>query len=224
MNAQAFPTKWDFLYASVLIGIDRSTGVFSGSESSGKPMVCVWTSDELAAQALHIESWDIKQIKVRVLLALVPDGYGILVDPERPTGMTATPAYVAQLKAFAAPFPEGATIRVSSWSALPTAVRRAVTGAVSGQDLVRELYAFTYTIDDGPVLGCLAYVVRGTPPEITTTSRALETALGGAADIGSLGVAAVNVLTLDEVPHRVRASLTDKHLIHRRRRSRPWRR
>lgn len=225
MNDQAFPTKWDFLYASVLIGIDRSTGVFSGSESaSGQPMVCVWTSDEVATDALHVESWDIKQIKVRVLLSLVPDGYGIVVDPERPSGMTATAAYVAQLKQFVKPFPDGAKIWVSRWGGFSTAVRRAVISAVSDQDLVRELYAFSYTVDDGPALGCLAYVVSGTPPEVTTTTRALEVALSGAADLATLGVAAVSIVTMDEVPERTRARLTGTHLIHRRRRSRPWRR
>ena len=225
MSGQVFPTKWDFLYASVLIGIDRSTGVFSGSEPApGQPMVCVWTSDEAATEALHVESWDIKQIKVRVLLTLVPPGYGIVVDPERPTGMTASAAYVAQLKPLVAPFPDGSTIQVSRWNELRTAVRRAVTAAVSGQDLVRELYAFAYTVDDGPPLGCLAYVVRGTPGEITTTTRALEAALSAAAEPATLGVAAVNVVTMDEVPQRVRAALAATHLIHRRRRSRPWRR
>lgn len=225
MNGQVFPTKWDFLYASVLIGIDRSTGVFSGSEPApGQRMVCVWTSDEAATEALHIESWDIKQIKVRVLLSLVPDGYGIVVDPERPSGMTATASYVAQLKQFVAPFPRGARIWVSRWDGFSTAVRRAVTRAVSDQDLVRELYAFTYTVDDGPALGCLAYILDGTPAEVTTTTRALEAALGGAADLATLGVAAVNIVTLDEVPERTRARLSGTHLIHRRRRSRPWRR
>lgn len=225
MSGQVFPTKWDFLYASVLIGVDRSTGVFSGSEPvPGQPMVCVWTSDDAATDALHVESWDIKQIKVRVLLSLVPDGYGIVVDPERPSGMTATAAYVAQLKPFVAPFPEGAKIRVSRWSGFSTAVRRAVIGAVSDQDLVRELYAFSYTVDDGPLLGCLAYVLSGTPPEITTTTRALESALVNAADLETLGVSAVNIVGLDEVPDRVRARLSGTHLIHRRRRSRPWRR
>ena len=49
-----------------------------------------------------------------------------------------------------------------------------MTSAVSGQDLVRELYAFTYTVDDSPALGCLAHVVNGTPAEVTTTARSLK--------------------------------------------------
>lgn len=225
MSGHVFPTKWDFLYASVLIGIDRSTGVFSGTEPApGQPMVCVWTSDEAATQALHVESWDIKKIKVRVLLSLVPDGYGIVVDPERSSGMTATAAYVAQLKPYVEPFPQQAEIKVSPWSGLSTGVRQAVTSAVSGQDLVRELYAFTYTVDDSPALGCLAHVVNGTPAEVTTTARSLKRALSASADLDTLGVAAVNVVTLDEVPDRVRSMLSSEHLIHRRRHSRPWRR
>lgn len=225
MTGQVFATKWDFLYASVLIGIDRSTGVFSGSEPApGQPMVCVWTSDEAATEALHVESWDIKQIKVRVLLSLVPDGYGIVVDPERPSGMTATAAYVAQLKPYVAPFPEQAQIRVSPWDGFSASVRQAVTSAVSHQDLVRELYAFSYTVDDSPALGCLAYVVKGTPAEVAATARSLEGALYASADLETLGVATVNILPLDEVPDRARAMLSDTHLIHRRRQSRPWRR
>lgn len=224
-----FATKWDFLHASVLIGVDRSTGVFSGSEPTpGQQMVCVWSSDEIATDALHIESWDIRQIKVRDLLTMIPDGIGVVVDPERPSGMTASAAYVANVRRLIPPFPVGAAVRIQPWDALPDAVRktfvRAVVDAVSDLDVVRELHSFIYTVDDSPRIGCVAYAARGSREDTIAATRALESAVGDKADLRDLGVVTVHVLSLDDVPDEVRVAIGDRHRIHRRRRSRPWRR
>ncbi|MET0446883.1 MAG: hypothetical protein ABW004_00700 [Aeromicrobium sp.] len=224
-----FATKWDFLHASVLIGVDRSTGVFSGSEPApGQQMVCVWSSDEIATDALHIESWDIRQIKVRDLLTMIPDGIGVVVDPERSTGMTASAAYVANVRRLVPPFPGGAAVRLQPWDALPEVVRkgfaRSVVDAVSDLDVVRELYSFIYTVDDSPGIGCVAYIVRGSREDTLAATRALEAAVADKVDLDALGVATIHVLSLDDLPPEVRSAVGDRHRIHRRRRSRPWRR
>jgi len=220
-----FATKWDFLFASVLIGIDRTTGVFSGSEPTpGQQMVAVWTSDDIATEALHVESWELRQITVRELLALVPQGVGVVVDPEHPSGMTASAAYVANLRPLLSPFPVGAAVRIAAWDELSAPVLGAVTQALAGHDLVSELHAFTYRIDDSPVLGCLAYVTTGSPDETTEMARGLDAALRASADLADLGVATVNVLDVDDLPDEIRAALGQRHVVHRRRRSRPWRR
>jgi len=218
-----FATKWDFLFAWVLLGVDRSTGVWSGTQSAqGQDMVCVWTSDEVATEALHVESWDLKQIKVRDLLAMLPDGVGIIIDPERQSGMTTQPSYVANLKKYVVAFPPDSQVRLSAWE-LPSDVGGALAQAANGTDHLRALHAFTYTVDDSPLLGCLAYVAELGCDTVALT-RSLEAAIESRTTPAALGLPTVNMLALADVPDAVRDALGDAHVLHRRRRSGFWRR
>lgn len=219
--SSAFATKWDFLLGTVLIGVDRGSGVFSGSEPTpGRQHVAVWTSDALASEALHTESWNIKKITVRRLLAILPPGIGVHVDPGRPTGMTATGDYVAQLKTLVAPFPDGSVVQRAEWDGIDDAVRQALASAAA--DHVREMYAFGYTVGDSPVIGCLAFVA--TPGSEATAGAVLEEALDRAADLPALRVPTVNIVSLDEVPAALRSTLGDADVVVRQRRRRLWRR
>lgn len=201
MSGPVFATRWDFLFAHVVIGVDRSSGVFSGTEPApGRQMVCVWSNLELATDALHVESWELRPITMRDLLSVLPDGIGVVVDPERPTGMTASPSYVAQVKPFVAPFPEGSEVRLAAWD-LPDELRRALG----------DSQMFGYTVDGGPVQGCVT-----TATGATDAARATLEAWGTPAD---LGVAVVHVLEASDVPEEVRAAVAPA-----RRRTRPWRR
>jgi hypothetical protein len=199
VSGSVFATRWDLLHARVLIGVDRSTGVFSGSESSpGQQMVAVWTSHEIAEQALHVESWELRPILVRDLVALVPAGIGIVVDPERPTGMTASPAYVAGLRPLLAAFPTGLPLRVAVWDELEAPAREAVLAAAEG----REVHAFAYRVDDSPAIGCVA--VGGDAPQ--QLFDAVQQAVG---DPSSAGVAFIRVVRLTEVPSEMREAVGD---------------
>lgn len=213
-----FATKWDFLFASVLIGVDRTTGVFSGSEPApGQQMVAVWTSADIAEQALHVESWELRPILVRDLLPLLPSGVGVQVDPERTSGMTASAAYVAGLKPFTAPFPVDAALRVTTWDEIADGAVAAVVQAADERG-VRELHALMYTVDDSPPIGCLAWVSDATP-DSSAVDRSLETALLTAAGPVDLGVVTVRVLQLADVPQEIRAAIGDRHILRQRRRS-----
>lgn len=219
-----FETKWDFLFAQVLIGVDRTTGVFSGSEPvPGQQMVAVWTSEDIATEALHVESWELRPIAVRDLLKVLPEGIGIVVDPERTSGMTASAAYVANLKPFVPAFPVGAAVRITTWDELSAPVLNAVSQALAELDDVSELHAFMYRIDDSPALGCLAYVMTD-DGEGAAVGRSLEAALDASASPADLDVAAVNVVDLNDVPEEIRTALGRHHVVHRRRRPRFWRR
>ncbi|MBD8608057.1 hypothetical protein IFT73_14460 [Aeromicrobium sp. CFBP 8757] len=220
---QAFATRWDFLFASVLIGVDRSTGVFSGSEPApGQQMVAVWTSAEIAEEALHVESWELRPILVRDLLPLLPAGVGVQVDPERTSGMTASAAYVAGIRRFAEPFPVDAAVRVTTWDEIPDGALAAVAQAADEQG-VRELHALMYTVDDSPPIGCLAWVADESA-DPSAVGWALETALLTAAGPADLAVVTVRVLPLSSVPQEIRAAIGDRHVLRRRRRTRFWRR
>ena len=219
----AFATKWDFLFATVLIGVDRTTGVFSGSEPApGQQMVAVWTSTEIAEQALHVESWELKPILVRDLLTLLPDGIGVQVDPETTTGMTASPAYVAGLKPFTAAFPVDVAVRVATWDEIPAGAAAAVVQAAETAG-VTALPAFMYTVDDSPPIGCLAWEAAE-PVDGTAVGRSLETALLTAASPAALGVATVRVLPLADVPPEVGSAVAGHDLLGRRRRASWFRR
>ena len=210
----AFATRWDFLLATVLIGVDRTTGVFSGAESSGQQTVAVWTSVEVAEQSLHVESWELRPIAVRELVGLVPPGIGIVVDPERTTGMTASPAYVAALRPLLEAFPADHPLQVAVWDELEAPERLAVLAAADG----REVHAFAYRIDDSPALGCVAVGGDATPQVLDAVARA-------AGDPGAVGVAAVRAVRLTEVPIEMREAVGDAFRLHPpRRRSMFWRR
>lgn len=224
MSDAVFATKWHFLFARVLIGVDRTTGVWSGSEPTpGQQLVAVWTSEDVATEALHVESWELRPIEVRDLVAMLPPGVGVVVDPERSTGMTASASYVANLKSLLVPFPMGSEVRLGAWESMPDAVRHAVVQAAVTHR-VQQLHAFIYAIDDSPPLGCLAYdPAAGSDP--AAVGAALEAALAAATDRESLALAGVRVVALDDVPDEVRVETGEAYLIHGHRRVRRlWRR
>lgn len=212
-----FATKWELLFAQVLIGVDRSTGVWSGSEPTpGQQMVCVWTSEEIATQALHVESWELRLIEVRELLALLPAGIGIIVDPETPTGMTASASYVANLKTLLEPFPPEAAVRITSWDELPA---KDIAAAASRHESVQQLHALIHTIDDSPELGALVYsLVPGA--DATEVVADLEATLDQLApDVTALGVAAARILALSQLPDEIQSALPPGYIVYRRKRS-----
>jgi len=222
MSDPVFATKWDFLHAWVLIGVDRTTGVWSGSQSQGADMVCVWTSDAIATEALHVESWELRSIKVRDLLAMLPAGVGVIIDPEHASGMTCSPSYVANLKRYTVAFPPGeSVVRLGTWD-VPAPVRAAVVKVAAGTRPVQELSAFAYTVDDSPLLGCLAYVAEA-GCDTGVLVRELDAALEATTTPAELGFPTVNIVSVADVPAEVRAALGDEHVIHRRRRRGLWR-
>lgn len=226
MAGPVFATRWDFLLGTVVIGVDRSTGVFSGSEPTpGQQMVCVWSSDDVAAEALHVESWELRQIRVRDLVGLLPEGIGVVVDPERTSGMTASASYVANLRRYVKPFPAGSEVRLDDWDDLPAGVRDVLVTTVSDGDRVSEVFAFRYSVDDSPWLGCVAHAGGpGAGAGAQEVTAALEVALESSVAGGVAGVSSVEVLAADDLPDAVRAALGERQLVHRRPRERFWRR
>lgn len=213
MSAPVFATKWQFVYAWVLIGVDRRSGSFCGGTSaSGDDVVYVWTTDDGAAAALPEDVFAIQQITVRDLLALLPAGVSIVVDPGSESGMTVEADLVTDLKRYVHPFPAGAVLEFKAWIDLPDHVRDAIVREVSARPFIEQVRAFLYTVDDGPYLGCLAYTTQGGPDgqdsAIGAISRALPT------DLAELDVASVSIVGLADVPEDVREALPPETLIH----------
>ncbi len=163
-------------------------------------MVCVWSQLDLATEALHVESWELRPIAMRDLLTLLPSGIGVVVDPERPTGMTASASYVGQIKPYVAPFPAGSDIRLHDWH-LPPALLESLG----------DVRPFGYTVDDSPMVGCVV--------DSSADPRGVESALAAWGAPADLGVPCVHVLEPEDLPDEVRSRLAPA-----RRRSRLWRR
>lgn len=201
MSGPVFATCWDFLLSQVVIGVDRNSGVFSGTEPTpGRQMVCVWSDLELATDALHVESWELRPIAMRDLVTILPAGVGVVVDPERPTGMTASPSYVARLKPLVTAFPQGSEVRLAPWEVPHLLCDRLVDSVFFG-----------YTVDDSPVLGCVA--------PTSATTRSVEAVLSEWGTPADLGVPVIRVIAWTELPAQVRDALAPA-----RRRRRLWRR
>jgi hypothetical protein len=213
VTAPVFATRWQFVFAWVLVGVDRRSGAFSGGrDDSGRDVVHVWTSDEAAASALPEDVFAIQQLTVRDLLSLLPPGTGVVVDPGSASGLAVDADMVADLKRYVHPFPGGTVLECTVWHDLPDAVRDAVVQQVSSRPFIEEVRAFLYTIDDSPYLGCLAYSTSAGPEGQDTALGAIEAALPG--DLAALDVASVSVVSLVDVPDEVRRALPPETLIH----------
>ncbi|MFI5427991.1 hypothetical protein [Aeromicrobium sp. UC242_57] len=222
MSDPVFATKWDFLFARVLVGIDRSSGVWSGSEPApGQQMVCVWSSEVRATDALHVESWELKWISVREAPGPGASGHrrrGRPRAPRRDDGQRSA-GRPAQAPRRAVPARGGCAGHVLG-RAGRTPPRPAVAAAASSET-VSEVRAFVYTVDESPALGCLAYTFVGGDDDPAVVATAVD--LVGRNPVG-LGVKAVNVLAWPDVPAEIRAALPDGFVIYRRKRPRRWRR
>ena len=219
-----FATKWDFLFARVVLGVNRANGTWSGSTSAqGDDMVCVWTSEELATEALPVESWSLQPIPVRNLLSRLPPGVGVVIDPERPSGLTCSPDYVISLQRYTLAFPSGeSVVRVGAWD-LPGGVREGLRRTVADTPGLISLHAFVYAVDDSPLLGCLVYEIED-GCDTDALVAALGAPLADGTPLSGPELATVNMLSLTSVPDEVRSTLADDtHLVHRRKRRGFWR-
>lgn len=214
MSTPVFATKWQFVYAWVLIGVDRASGSFCGGRSdSGDDIVYVWTTDPGAAAALPEDVFAIQQITVRDLLALLPAGTSVVVDPGSESGMTVEADLVVDLKRYVHPFPGGAVLECKVWDDLPATVRDAVVREVAARPFIEEVRAFLYTIDDSPYLGCIAYSTSAGPEGQDSAIGAISGAMP--ADMTQLDVASVSVVGLVDVPDDVRRALPPETLMYR---------
>ncbi len=215
MSAPAFASKWQFVYAWVLIGVNRVTGsLASGTSATGGDVVHVWSADARAVAVLPEDVFAIQQITVRDLLSLLPDGVGVMVDPGSEAGMTIEPDLVVELKRYIHPFPGGTQLQFKIWHDLPGRVRDAVLHEVAARPFIDEVRAFLYTIDDGPYLGCIAYSTTAGPEGQDSAIGAINTALEQTADLRELDVASINVVGLVDLPGTTRADLPPETLIH----------
>ena len=209
-------SRWEFLLGWVLIGVDRAEGRFSAGETPGGAMaVAVFTDEQTAAEALPIDVFEVRTISVRDLLLMMPPGYGVVVDAggARPIALEASE--VIELSRFTHPFPADTECRIELWSGLPDAARAALRDAVAAVEGSGRAWALTYTLDDSPVLGCLAFEDRDEETGRAVAEAIVETlgAVEAAGPVEGLGVATVNIVPLSEMPEALAAALPDAALL-----------
>lgn len=216
MAEPSIVTKWDFLFAWLLIGVERAEGRFSaGDTPGGAQAVAVFTDEDLARRALPSSVFDIKVISARDLLMMMPPGYGIVIDPGGEVGVAIEASEALDLVRFTAPFPEGARSQLALWPDLPADARAAVAREVAGVEGAGRVWALSYTIDDSPRLGCLVF---DAPDDAVrdATAEAIVRALAAVEEAGpveGLQVATVNIVPTTDLPDELRDALPDEALL-----------
>lgn len=216
MSAPVFATKWEFLFAQVLIGVDRASGQFFGvDDGQGHPLVSVWTDQDLAVATLP-PSHDLRRTPAYAIVGMLPDGIGLSIDTGSPGAMLVEPAYAASLRPLAVPFPPGTQLAFKPWEDLPAATTEAISAELAGREFVQGAWALLYTIDDSPYLGCLVVDGAGGPEGVDAAFNGVQRALDESASLSELDVAGVKIVTREDLPPDVLASdLLDRTVIYR---------
>lgn len=210
-----FPTKWHFLVARVLIGVDRDSGVFTGVQQDGADLVCVWTSEEGVRRDVDEARFDVKQVEVAQLLRMLPPTVGVLVDPGSEGAMRVPPDYAQQLRPLTEPFPVGATLTVRPWVDLPDAVATRIRDGLAERPFVTGAHALLYAVDDSPYQGIIAYAVDGSGESEESAINAVVRALGDTT-LDDLDVINVRIMAAADLPDDVRAQLPAESVLYAR--------
>jgi hypothetical protein len=205
VNAPVFPTKWDFLSATVLFGVQPETNqLLLGSENGVDPVWVCWTDQRLAEHQL-LKGYALRQGPVRQVLPALPAGTGVRIDPGLPQGMAFGGEQLAELQELCAPFPAGHGVDLGTLDPMPPGVRDAFRGIVRDHAFVDRLWLLRYRVDDGPAVGLAVYDTGvGTEAQESAVS-----AVGAALDTTAPGtlleqLAGIQVLALEDLPDGVR--------------------
>jgi hypothetical protein len=208
-----FPTKWHFLTAEVLIGVEEATGrILLQHGQDGGPTLPMWTGQDHAAQALPA-GHALRHCPASERLAELPPGISITVDGGLEQGMFLPAGYVQELKPLAVPFPAGSTFR--RWVDLPEATAEAVRAAAARYGFLRRVWALLYTVQDSPYRGCLVYEADGGPEGSESVVDALSAALDATTDLGALQVLGVQIIAFGDVPEDLVPELVDEPPLYR---------
>lgn len=211
----AFATKWDFLFSTVLLGIDEQRQQFFARPGvDGGPLLCLWTDPDRARAELP-EGYRLVSSPVRPRLAELPAGVGVVVDPDTPGALVVDADYAAELKRYVVPFPAGTRSEFKVWPVFPPEVRAAVVEAGRRYAFVEEVWALLYDIDDSPWIGLLVYRTDGGDEAQESIADALHAALG-TTTTERLGVPLVHVVSADDLPPEVQELLPGQPSVYAR--------
>lgn len=213
--AAPFPTKWDFVLGTVLIGVNRSDGTWFAVPGPAGPTIAMFTTEEAALTAPD-DTFDKQVVQVAQVLAMTPEGIGVTVNPGSPGGvagesMHVDPATLQALKRLLPPLPAGASMEFRPWVDLPAATGEALAAAVDTVPELESVHALVYTIEDSPDLGLLAYEAHDGAD--TVAIDAITSALDAVTDLTTLGVASVQVVGWVDLPDDVRRANDELTLV-----------
>jgi hypothetical protein len=209
VTAPVFASKWQFLGATVLFGVQaQSEQLLLGSEN-GDPVWICWTDQRLAEHQLP-SGYVLRQGPVREILPVLPPGAGVRIDPGLEQGMSFDGDYLAELVPLCVPFPAGSSVDVGGLS-VPRGIHRALAAVVDEGRFVERLWFLRFRVEDGPEQGLLAYaapVGAGTGIEVHETALdALTGVLDSAARGSELDVqlAGIQIIAVEDLPAAVRS-------------------
>lgn len=214
-----FPTKWDFLFATVLIGVNRADGSWTSyPDAQGQPTVAVFTTEE-AALDVPEDRFAKQAVQVTQLVGMVPPGLGFSVNPGSPGGVAGESMHVdatmvASLKHLLPPLPAKAELDFRVWVDVAPSLYEALKSAMAATPQADGLWALSYTIEDSPYLGMVAYDARRGGDGVV--ADAIVGALNAGPEPLELGVASVQVVAWSDLPRDVRKEFMSSARIYHR--------
>ena len=208
----AFPTKWHFLWADVLIGFDAERQRLLSLQGEQGPLLGMWTDEQAAADQLP-EGYRLMVTPVRPRLAELPDGVGVIVDPGTPSSTIIDPAYATELKALTAPFPAGAAVVAQAWE-LPEELEQGLRAVAADYAFLDRVWAIQHTVEDSPPIGALVYDTDVSSEAQESAADALLRVLETVDSPAELGVLGAHVLSLRDLPENLREALLQQPPVH----------
>lgn len=202
--SQVFPTKWHFLAATVLFGVDSRTDTLLLGAEHGEAIWVCWTDHALAEHQIP-DGYVLRQGPARQFLPLLPEGTGVRVDPGRERGVAFGGDMLAELVSLCPPFPAGHSADVGPL-AVPTDLKTAFESILSANSFISAIWFFKFRIESGPAQGCAAYQVASVSADVDETSRDAMTAALDAALAGTEldeAPAGVHVMASGDLPRAI---------------------
>jgi hypothetical protein len=211
MSAPVFPTKWHFLNATVLIGVDEDGRILLQGDAEGGRVLPMWTDVEVAAAAVP-SGYSLRHTPVRDRIAELPEGVSVRIyGAPNQDSLEIAADYAVALKEVAVPFPAGT--RFGPWAELPRKVATALADAARGYAFVDALWAFTYWVENGPVQGLVVYATSGGVEAQESIVDALGEVLDRHADDAMQGVEGVFIVSRNDLPLEIQSALPQQQAV-----------
>jgi hypothetical protein len=200
----------------VLVTQDPSTGrlaLVHGATDAGEPMAVAFTDPafgraQAAANPVAGTPQEVSAATGYEIVALLPQGCGLWIDPGTPGWTTLTPATVEDLRPYAVPVPDGVHLVWEDFPPIP-AVKELTAGvrrAARAHEGVAAVWMLGMQVGDAPREGLLVVGSEDVGPALTAVADAVRTALPDPAARG----AEIRLVAFPDVPPRVQELLATR--------------
>jgi hypothetical protein len=212
-----FLSPWAFLRASVVFCVAADGTLVAGETEDGRHM---WTcfTDARAAEAACPSGFGLRRAPAFDMVARLPAGSGVWVDPGSPAWTTLTPETVDLLRPHATLLPTGPTGPSVLWEDFPRfdgakELASALRKWAKQTELVHVIWLLGFQVEDAPPEGVVVLAGEGDPgTAMTGVFGVLDETL--AAIPGE--VSGVQVVTLSALPPEAQELVRQRQPLHSR--------